>query len=962
VSDCLDDKTLKDLADGKLAPPQRDAGEAHLAGCERCRARMSAWAVLVSPSTEDGAATFVPSRPGSSGPRLETRDRVGPYLLEETLGRGGMGVVWRARDPRLDRWVALKVLRADAAAGSDGKVRMLREAQAMARLSHPNVVAVHDVGELGDGVFVAMELVEGTDLAQWLFERHPAWRELLPLFAAAGRGLAAAHAADLVHRDFKPANVLVGKDGRVRVTDFGLARAEGAEGMAPLAGPTPAPAPGRSSLATPLTLAGSLMGTPPFMAPEQLEGRAVGARADQFSFCAALWQALYGELPYGDGTPIEIRRSIARGPPRTPADRRGVPTWLEAAARRGLEERPEDRWPSMAQLVTVLERGLKRRRRIAIAAAVLAAAAAWTGGILFATRGPGGACATPVPDPWSPAVREAVRASFTASGAATSVDAFAAADRIFGGLARGIREEHQRACAPRRSGGPGSDEERLLRLACLDRTAEEASALAAVLRTADAGVVNRTATAVSALAPPSDCAQAKLLLAAPRLPSDPAERERYLEARRRFGEGHALLELGRKPEAAAAFSKLLPLARAGRWRALEGRILLDLAESSIATKDRASVEPLLREAKLAALAGGDDRLAVRVAIYAAFFVGAVSARPADARAWVEEAEAILERLGDDEEGRRRLLYVRATLERVTGSGERAIELAKEVVKRAPNPAHPTDRRSIDAMYLLATIYEDQGKGEEELIWAQKSLDAAVEFYGPSHPETATCYDMIAGELANEQRFSEARLASDKALAIHLATVGERSRYAASTLVTAAIIAEGQGDSQALAAYARRAVAAFDATIGLDLAETAQAQIFLAQALCSEGKPSEGEAMARRALALVEKTSGIEHAWVADGLTVLAGCLRTEKRWKETVALETRVVDLRVAEDNPLMTAGARFHLGRTLWDSGTDRARGRRLVEQALAALVPPVFKAKEGEVGLRTDIEGWLGAHPAPR
>ncbi|HEY0097284.1 MAG TPA: serine/threonine-protein kinase, partial [Archangium sp.] len=227
------------------------------------------------------------------------------YVVLDPLGEGGMGMVYAAYDSVLDRKVALKLLPpGDADAGPEatsgsGRARLLREAQAMARLSHPNVVAVYDVHQHEAQVFMAMELVDGQTLLQWEREQPRGWRELLTAFLAAGRGLAAAHAAGLVHRDFKPTNVLVGKDGRVRVTDFGLARPHNAP--AELGADTPAPdtgpVKGHSLLELNLTQRGAVRGTPAYMAPEQFRGATADVRSDQFSFAVSLWEALHGERP-----------------------------------------------------------------------------------------------------------------------------------------------------------------------------------------------------------------------------------------------------------------------------------------------------------------------------------------------------------------------------------------------------------------------------------------------------------------------------------------------------------------------------------------------------------------------------------------------------------------------------------------------------------------------------------------
>jgi serine/threonine-protein kinase len=263
-----------------------------------------------------------------------------------------MGVVYAAEDPRLGRKVALKLLHpALAEVAEEQQQRLLREAQAMARLSHPNVLPVFDLGTEGRQVFLAMEFIEGPTLAAWLKQRERTWREILGIFLEAGRGLAAAHQAGLVHRDFKPTNVLVGADGRPRVTDFGLVRvAATLEEGQPQASP-------RSAEST-LTQTGTVAGTPAYMSPEQLAGRPVDARGDQFSFCVALYEALHGVRPFAADAPPEHRWMLRR-PDRSPR----VPGYVRAVLARGLALEPAERFPSMDALLAALTRPPTLRRR-----------------------------------------------------------------------------------------------------------------------------------------------------------------------------------------------------------------------------------------------------------------------------------------------------------------------------------------------------------------------------------------------------------------------------------------------------------------------------------------------------------------------------------------------------------------------------------------------------------------------
>ena len=313
------------------------------------------------------AAASLPADVGagaSSAGQSALLQRLGRFVLLRQLGEGGMGRVYAAYDEELDRKVALKVLHLNGLGGSEGRTRVLREAQAMARVSHPNVVPVYSVGEFDGELFIAMEFVDGQTLYEW--QRQPrSAGEILSMYQAAGQGLLAAHQAGLVHRDFKPENVLVGRYGRPRVADFGLARSELPAGL-PATAPPSTPSPGTPSGPQPTALSvdGHLVGTPAYMAPEQYRGQTADARSDQYSFCVALYEALYRALPFTGDSLAELaanvlagrRRALAgdSGPPLGPHAGGELPESIVAAVERGLSVDPSARYPSMAELLTAL--------------------------------------------------------------------------------------------------------------------------------------------------------------------------------------------------------------------------------------------------------------------------------------------------------------------------------------------------------------------------------------------------------------------------------------------------------------------------------------------------------------------------------------------------------------------------------------------------------------------------------
>jgi serine/threonine protein kinase len=350
---CPDPSALQEFLDAPPETPRSDELKAHFQRCGDCRE------LVLALGGEGAAATRM----------------IGRYEVLGRIGQGGMGVVYAARDPDLDRKVALKLLRHvatsdDDRAGKERQTRLMREAQAMARLNHPNVIIVHDVGSDEEGVFIAMEFVEGETMSRWLQRSRPR-AEVLALVLAAGRGLAAAHAAGLVHRDFKPDNVLVGSDGRVRVTDFGLARLALVESISVRSDATPSP------LELTLTGAGALIGTPAYMAPEQLDGAATDARSDVFSFCVVLFEALTGQRPFVGGNLQELRDAIARNRLAVASSER-LPRRLRRVIARGLRATPAERYGDMNALLAAIEtacRPPRPRGALAVGAAAALASA-----------------------------------------------------------------------------------------------------------------------------------------------------------------------------------------------------------------------------------------------------------------------------------------------------------------------------------------------------------------------------------------------------------------------------------------------------------------------------------------------------------------------------------------------------------------------------------------------------------
>jgi len=449
-----------------------------------------------------------------------TGEKLGRFVLLDRLGQGGMGVVYSAFDNELERRVAIKLIRSPVPDDREQR-RLLREAKAMAKLAHPNVVPVFDAGAVGEDVFIAMEYVKGQTLREWVRDGAGDWRTIVTAYAAAAAGLAAAHEARLVHRDFKPDNVLVGEDRRPRVLDFGVARPLS---DAPDAGKVRLPA-ATSTIPhdTPLdklTGSGAVLGTPGYMAPEQFEALPTDHRTDQFAFCVSLYEALYGQRPFAGSTFGAIYVSVREGAVQPAPTGTRVPSWLREVILRGLSVSPNERWPSMEALREQLLRDPARTRRRWLLVGLgitLVGAAVWGGSQL------GGEAPTPCRDAahqleevWNAQQRRAV-AALPGSGAevAATLDAYAQA-WVSG---------HTDACEATHIRGEQSTEMMDLRMRCLTRRKRELSVLVENLRSGDPSALLNPLARARGLSPVEPCANPEYVLAQSSAPKAEPDRD-----------------------------------------------------------------------------------------------------------------------------------------------------------------------------------------------------------------------------------------------------------------------------------------------------------------------------------------------------------------------------------------------------------------------------------------------------
>jgi len=913
---CLDDAELAAVVDGVDG-----AAAAHAAACPQCRAR-----VEVARRGHDATLAPLPlDRPGAV-----VRGRaIGRYLALSLLGRGGMGVVVAAYDPELDRRVAVKVIGTSAAGDvdSDGPLRLVREAKAMAQLSHPNVVTVFDAGACDDGVFIAMELVEGTTLGRWRETDGRTWREIVAAYVAAGRGLAAAHEAGLVHRDFKPDNVLVSAAGLVKVTDFGLVTGARLDDSTTGADDLGA----RAIDTVDLTATGAIMGTPRYMAPEQFAARAVDARSDQFSFCAALYEALWRTPPFAGATFAAIAAAVTAGelqPP--PVDE--VPATLRAAVMRGLARHPDDRHASMAALLAILDAppGRRRRWRWALGGGAAAAAA---GIAVLALRGGGPptcAVADDLDGAWTPAARAELTARFAevapAFGAATAGETVAALDAFAATWAE------QRAAACRASGRGELDRRAADRArTCLARRQVDAAALIAALRRADRVTVALAGAAVGRLPDLATCADSERLGRRP-VPA-PSARAAVASAERALATARAAFEAGHYLDADAA---LAPLASSS---AALGFAPLDL-EVELLRSD------LARE--LGDLATARD--AARAALARAVGLGVDDDT---ARAWLALARAEGETAtGDTAELAAEIGY------RLAQRGEQrqlAFELGDLRQRHAINAGHLEEAAAIERELATVTgelavrswrVRATRAATQAAALRIAGRLDEAYRAAETSRAEVAAALGEAHPELWNaEYRLATIAFARGEATLAARWLASVRTRLAAAAIASAPIVT----------------VLSNAAILDSELGRDGSPALEQAQAIADQVLPPDAldrlwiryarglHAFDRHDLpaardhfeAVVLAVRGRAHGLEASAYENLG---KVESRLGDFAAAEsalTRAIALREVEDpGSLALALARSALGRVFLDRG-QAARALPLLTRSLEAR-PPSSPAEE--------------------
>ncbi len=968
-----------------------------------------------------------PAAPGADA-ELGAGTMLGRYVLLYRVGSGGMGAVYAAWDPELDRKVAIKLLtlRADP---DEAERQTRREARAMARLAHPNVITVHDVGTWSDRrpggepteqrpggepaeqppggeptkqVFIAMEYVDGLTLKDWLDGEQRPWREIVDKFLQAGRGLAAAHAAGLVHLDFKPGNVMLARDGGVRVVDFGLARL--AASAAEPAAATASPDPFHLQQETRRFAAGhgAVVGTPAYLAPERLLGGPVDARSDQFSFCVALWLALYGEHPFAAADREGYVSRVTSGEIREPAAATRLPGALRKALRCGLRPEPAERHPAMRDLLQALtpESWLKRHRWLA---ACLLAAFAVTAVFLQSTTDRVPICGggeAKLEGIWDAGRKDTLRAAFAASGLPFAEEAYRAVERTLDGYARDWVTMHRQACEATHVHGEQSDRMLDLRMLCLDGRREEIRALTELLSEADTQSIARSVAAADKLSSLAGCADRSELANLMLPPSDPEIRAEVARIRATVEEQSALTKAQERADL-ALIERSAEDARRIEFAPLEAQALALLGDEQLyVAGDTAAAEETYQQALLAAVAGGDRPLQAHLYASLAETVGYFQSRPEEAQRWRAFAEATLTALGpgheedavfahsslfavawsagelaDAEDLARRAL---ATAERIWGPEDHRlaamlnnVATAITGVDRADEAIGHLERSLVlvekaygdwnpifmgPTLTNLSVAYVDAGRYQEALAVTTRCLEILEQFYGDHRDLTYPLINVAQILTYQFDRPEEAEPHLRRALPLASEGFGKDHPLVSATLVTLGDAMIRQLRLDEAETYLRQASTSMAASLPPGHPDHLATRLSFGRLFLAKGNHAEALKHLEQGLALAKPDDPFRDRIPVALLIALGEAQLGLGRPQLARPFLDRALDGGRADRLPGLGAEARFALARALGASDNERARA--LAGEALEMLAgdSPMTRQR------RARLESWLEAHPQPR
>ena len=939
------------------------------------------------------------------GASSRPEQRFGRYRVIRVLGKGGMGTVYQARDPDLERDVAIKVLRRGV--DEHHAARLRREALALAKLSHPNVVQVYEVGVQAGQIFVVMELVQGQSLRAWMRQQPPpSWRRCVQMFIEAGEGLAAAHECGLIHRDFKPANVIVDLRGRPRVLDFGLARrVDDHEPSESTTLPSIEDEPMESlALSSPLTGTGAVLGTPAYMPPEQVQGRTPDARSDQFSFCVSLYEAVYAQRPYeGDTLQAQVV-SMINGQIRPAPRGTRVPGALRRAVLRGLAGEPADRWPSMHALLTELRRLVAPRTRrglvVGVGVGVLGVVAA-----LGSQPQPGNTEQRCTGAPaqlegiWGPTQRAQIEAAVLGTELSFAPSTWARIQQQLDDYTTAWAEAYTEVCEATAIRQEQSEEDRSLRVRCLDERKAVLTSRVELLAQADEHVVTRAIDMLAGLPRLAHCDDVDALREQQQRvppPEDPAVAKEVDELRQRLVRARTLASAGKHRELLEQAESIAGRAQALDYGPLQAEVehLRGIASQGEGRYDEA--EQHFQAAFGLALEHRHDPFALNAARDLVLLMGYRNTRHDEALMWGRTIAQPLARGQDDPVSLAQVWNHMGIVFLLKGEFEQAHELidrARRLHEQTLGTDHPLVAQTVGN---LGNVLRGQGKLEQAKVRYEQALEIQQRVSGSDHPSTIKSVGNLGSALAEQGRYEEAKERFEVALRAWRQMRGEDHPLVLHYLNNLGEIASRQENYVEAERYHERALELRERTLGDDHPDTAQSlsnlgNVFIATqkyepalqhhqralrireqvlgkdhpdvatSLASLGgvhlglhEPTKAHAHYQRALQIWESALGPEHSIVSYALVGLARAALERGEFEAAREPAQRALAIReTAEVAPERLAETRFILGRALWSDPAQRARARALVEQA-----NETYAELDSREAAKT--RAWLAEHPA--
>jgi eukaryotic-like serine/threonine-protein kinase len=829
---------LSAFAAGQLGTDEVPALELHLADCADCLATV---ALLAHEAPHSAALP-----PGSLIDR---------YQILAFVGRGSFGVVYAAFDPKLDRRVALKLLHADGGVDED---RFLGEVRAMAKVSDPGVVAIYDAGRFDDRSYIAMEYIDGATLRAWLAAEPRSVEAITAAFVQAGRGLAAAHACGIIHRDFKPDNVLVRANETVAVTDFGLAERAG-----------------RSHNED-----AWLVGTPAYMAPEALQRETVDVRADVYSFCVALYEAMFGAHPFPATTMTELVTAIARGP-RVPRDSR-FPRHVRDAVIAGLAAKPSERPQTMTLLLRELQYSPRSKRRWLTGAGVIVAA---TTAIAIRSMGAPdeqSSCSVRARDQvsaiWNADRRSTVRSALEQSNSPIGRDAAPRVEIVLDRYAASWQSAWIGACEARDTRSNAVDlTER--RLDCLERRRQQWAALVGTLAHPDERTVLNASTATYALPAVETCRGERWL---PGLSVNVAD-TRFSAAHAAIANAQVFADLGRTVDGLAALVSPLGLAVETGDRALEAEARLVEGDLRRAVEPRAAEAPL-HAAAIAASAAGRLDLESAAKILLVQTLAHSQLRLEEVGLAAKYAEALVDRLGDPL-ATADYRYARALAEWSIGGSGRSLPfdigtLIAQLTVRGND--HP---KTAEAQNSLAVTLFELEKLDASIALEHRAIETRERLQGPEHPETLNAKGNLAYALAERGDIVEARQLQESVAAGRERLFGPDYFLLSETWLRLSRLYQWElGRSDDALAAGRKALAIDTKEFGESSSEAIASMANLARILAARGEHDEAERVSAQALAIADRNLPAEHLLSRTALLARGYALERAGRCKEAIPL------------------------------------------------------------------------------